>query len=585
MLDINNELDCILKKYGIYKKDLLRTRLETAICQIVSESIKKYGKRIVVRGLKYSENGYPLLKLLSEYGNIIAVVDKKPFADTVCVDKQMELNILDLEHATDIECDVYIINSKYQGKNIYYDVISSKQNKCVIDLYTEMRVRYGILGPKLFEEYEEEIDLSSNKIRDAYILFERERNIENLESLLGKCLINRDFITFNEVLDGATDLIEGNERIYTLREEIDGLLKEIKKCIAERRKKQKQDIIMHWIDQVGHDELEMFPKLSNLMEKGICFENAYAVTPYTVATELCLFYKDIPTLLDRNAINKLMEGGINSSFLYKTVTDKGYSFVLTGGMAADWPHSKNEYTEFMVASSVYYWNMLNSIINSEKPVFGIVGCLAETHEPWMAPKCSENNPSFEFYGSYQLSKSKVATAAQFYDEIINFYTDMLGVHTVNIYMSDHGKWEDINLRRYDDFAMHTILAVTNIGITGKVVRLFSYRYFLQLIDYILFCADGETQQHVFGDTELRSVGFQKVVQSRVKEVTESDEQMKELQSDICSGYQGIKTDYDTYIKLGNGKEIYFLNEDKKQTNQIKELRYRSRIEMLREKVE
>ena len=124
MLDINNELDCILKKYGIYKKDLLRTRLETAICQIVSESIKKYGKRIVVRGLKYSENGYPLLKLLSEYGNIIAVVDKKPFADTVRVDKQMELNILDLEHATDIECDVYIINSKYQGTNIYYDVIN-----------------------------------------------------------------------------------------------------------------------------------------------------------------------------------------------------------------------------------------------------------------------------------------------------------------------------------------------------------------------------------------------------------------------------------------------------------------------------
>ena len=227
MLDINNELDCILKKYGIYKKDLLRTRLETAICQIVSESIKKYGKRIVVRGLKYSENGYPLLKLLSEYGNIIAVVDKKPFADTVCVDKQMELNILDLEHATDIEVygysehpfidyNVYIINSKYQGKNIYYDVISSKQNKCVIDLYTEMRVRYGIFGPKLYEEYGDETDFSHNKIRDAYIKFKEEQNEESLGELLGKCLINRDFVTFFEVLDEAQKFVAENHKFYEL---------------------------------------------------------------------------------------------------------------------------------------------------------------------------------------------------------------------------------------------------------------------------------------------------------------------------------------------------------------------------------
>ena len=81
MFDINDKLDYLLKEYGIYKRDLLRNRLETAIRHIISEYTEKYGRRIIVRGLKYSEKGYPLLKIISEYGDIIAVVDKQPFAE------------------------------------------------------------------------------------------------------------------------------------------------------------------------------------------------------------------------------------------------------------------------------------------------------------------------------------------------------------------------------------------------------------------------------------------------------------------------------------------------------------------------
>lgn len=586
MFDINDKLDYLLKEYGIYKRDLLRNRLETAIRHIISEYTEKYGRRIIVRGLKYSEKGYPLLKIISEYGDIIAVVDKQPFAEKIQLNETTDISILDLEQAMNLECDVYVINSKFQGKNIYYDVTSSKQNKYVIDLYTEMRIKYGILVTKPYDEYESETDLSHNKIHDAYVLFEKERNEKHLEELLGACLINRDFVTFYEMFDEAQDLIDGNRKLCALKRDIDQLLKEIKGCIADRKENKKQDIIMHWIDQVAYDELVNFPKLSTIIDEGMFFENAYTVTPYTIATEICLFHNDAVHMLSRTNVEDILKKvGMENSQLYREIIGKGYAFIMLGGMAGDWPVPKNEYTELMVASSVYYWNMLNFIINSERPVFGIVGCLAETHEPWMSPKCSVDNPSFEFCGSYSMSENKIKASALYYDNTIDFFTNILGDRTVNIYMSDHGKWEDIDLRRYSDFAMHTFLSITNLGMKGKVSRVFSYEYFPELISHVICCASEERQEHFFGDMELRSSGFKAVINDRVKKTFQNDKDIKEVYSDICSGYIGIKTDFDTYIRLNNGREIYFLNSDEKEINRISDMKYGSRVEKLRRRME
>ena len=102
-------------------------------------------------------------------------------------------------------------------------------------------------------------------------------------------------------------------------------------------------------------------------------------------------------------------------------------------------------------------------------------------------------------------------------------------------MSDHGKWEDIDLRRYSDFAMHTFLSITNLGMKGKVSRVFSYEYFPELISHVICCASEERQEHFFGDMELRSSGFKAVINDRVRETFQDDKDIKEAYSDICSG--------------------------------------------------
>ena len=76
-----------------------------------------------------------------------------------------------------------------------------------------------------------------------------------------------------------------------------------------------------------------------------------------------------------------------------------------------------------------------------------------------------------------------------------------------------------------------------------------------------------------------------VINDRVKKTFQNDKDIKEVYSDICSGYIGIKTDFDTYIRLNNGREIYFLNSDEKEINRISDMKYGSRVEKLRRRME
>ncbi len=588
MIDINDALEKIQKKYELNKKYLLKDRIEKYIRRIIQEYTKEYASgsaRIIVRGLK-NRKQYPLLKIITEYGNVVAVVDKNPITDKVILDNGTVIDVLGLEHSEELECDVYIINSKYSGNSIRYDVMNKGKKYKVVDLYTEMRLRFSVVLTNPYEEYENETDFSHNKVHELYDLFKKEQNEEYLREVLGACLTNRDFITFFEIINEAEDLIAKHSFFLQLRKDVDNLLGKLKEIIRERRKNLKQDIIIHWIDQVGYEELNNFPRLKRTINNGVFFENAYTVTPYTKATETCIFYNDAVSISNRLiAIEVLENKGLEGSRLVSDIRNHGYKIIVTGELVEDFfPEHRNEYIEYMAASSVYYWDMINQLINSDKPVFGVVGSFVETHEPWMSPKCDLKDPCFAFEGNYSTVKNKVKISAEYYDKVLAFYSDIFTDSTISIYMSDHGKWEDIALRRYSDFAMHSILGITNIGMVGKVSRIFSYKYFPNLIVQVMHYADKRTCEHIFGDAEIQSSNFKASIKKRIKETYDNDTAVEEIYSDICSGYSGIKTSIDTYIQIENGKEIYLLAKDNKKINRINEKKYEDRIHMLRNRI-
>ncbi len=177
------------------------------------------------------------------------------------------------------------------------------------------------------------------------------------------------------------------------------------------------------------------------------------------------------------------------------------------------------------------------------------------------------NMSYGFHKSYKTESEKIERSAAYADCVIDLYTKLLSVHTVNIYMSDHGKWEDTDRRRYKDNSMHTILGITNLGIRGEVERVFSYEHFDVLTDWVLKMA--APQEMFFCDYPIYSSGFRGAIMERGAGGT-----------DICEGYSGVKTDIDQYICLDSGQEYYFTHCDGEH-NHIEKTEYLSRIQYLR----
>lgn len=153
MIDLNQALDNILKKHLLYDYPLLKDSIESYIRIEIEKYVRKYGRKIVLRGLKYKSDGvYPLLELLAEYGDIAAIVDRNPFANEVTLKSGKKVCIFDSNDCIPADIDIYIINSKYYGQLIAHDV-NQNASFAVIDLYTELRTHYSLALNKTFDEY------------------------------------------------------------------------------------------------------------------------------------------------------------------------------------------------------------------------------------------------------------------------------------------------------------------------------------------------------------------------------------------------------------------------------------------------
>ncbi len=583
MLDIEKELDGIMEKYGMGYEVCYKESLKSVICEIIQKAVQQYGKKIIVRGLKKSNLGkYPILSLLEEQAEVVGVVDLHPFDNIVRFEGKHGLKEVPfVENGVKIEkksCDIYIINTLYQGKNIYYEVKDELQAKGigVIDLYKMIRTNYSLAPSKLYDEYDKERDFSYNLIWHEVNVFRKYKNQESLEKLLSVCLYLRDFVSFFRYVEEGKDIVNRTKKIQELVKEIQNFLGKVKRQIEIRERSLKQkDIIVHWIDQLSYGELFMLPKLSKRIQNALFFENSYTVTPYTRPTARMMFWKEFRGITDEHSkkVNgEYEEKSLEDSTLYQKIRHSDYNFQVCGYVKKilEKEAAGLEMCEFSVASTVHYFQMINKIINASKPIFGIVHILNETHEPYVSPESGLENKSFEFQNAYAESKEKIEASAAYADELIDFYTELIGNNSVGIYMSDHGKWEDIDRRRYQDTAMHTILGITNIGLRGRVERTFSYQCFEELVEWVLKLAAPE--EMFFNDLPIYSEGFKAAIRERTQEVEE-----------IYSGYKGVNTSQDKYVRLDNGQEFYFLKSENELENHVFDLTYEERVNELRQR--
>ena len=565
MFNVMAEIDKVINKYGIEKEKYLKVHIEQLMGEILQEAVSKYGKRVIIRGLKATKSEiHPFLSFVSRYMDIVGIQEQTLQENGfIFVSSEKKVPILPLSDKI-VDCDIYLINALISGQGIKYEMEGHlKENKiAAVDIYFELKQRYGVALGKSYDFYDREYDCTSKRIKDAMEKDRVERTEGSLKNLLGQCLCIGDFTSFFRIENEETERINYSEELKQLIYDVKQLIKRIKGAVEERKYKfgGRKDIVWHWIDSINYDEIGLLPRVEKRIKKGMFFSEAYSPTPYTRPTVRTIFWREFRRK-DGGKKGAYVPRRLTDSNLYQEIIRQGYHFEVCGSVKKiiDPAYELAEESELCTAASMYYLRMLHTILMSEKPCFVLVHVMAETHMPFVSPWENIKGGGYMYSDVWEKVEEKINISAEYADAVIDFYSELLDQQSIGIYMSDHGKWGFIERRRYKDESIHILLGITNIGIAGNVSRLFSYEKFDCLVQWILQLNKNSVDEMLFGDMEIYSEGYKGSARKQKGDI-----------EDICTGFVGINTTEDKYVVLDNGKEYYFLKEEKESINRIEE---------------
>lgn len=361
---------------------------------------------------------------------------------------------------------------------------------------------------------------------------------EFLKRMIFLALVFKDFILWEKYQTEILDCLgkEEVERYKLAGREIKNLLEEMKNVLEQR---DKRDIMMIWLDALRYGMEKDMPFLSEEMQEGVFFKNAFTVDPWTIPVFRVCFtdQKDIGVGLHSHTYIRKEE-----SSLCRIMEMKGYSFkVITGyfkgEIDGEWHYG--ECLDRWTPVSKILWNALCCLSESDSPVFMVIHEIAHTHDPFFA---SEMNLGDKLSGlSKKLTKNREHCAHRDVDMQLKFYMSFMREDISKIYMSDHGvgePWE----------CMHTLFSIKSPLVKkGTVKEMFSYSNFdkaaVQLMEGRWDPAEFTTDYVCVGTLPLYNAGFVKgKIEDKVIELTDL-------------GYVGVVNEHYFYLKYTNGREL------------------------------
>ncbi len=563
-MNIDKELENIIIEHNIdchHKR--FRERIKAV--KLLNNLVSKYTKedRILIIGSKLIDIKMFCsdTKTMAEIQEkVVDIDDKSTFAD-ICTKKIDKVFIVSFEWHKEIAAELFLVN--IEALSIYdYFIING------LELEHEY---YAIFGnPQFTFSGEKSYDYADyNNYRTIFFDKRKYKTAKDLrlqqiylEKLIFDCVYMKDFISAKKYIDEYT--CKSFERIAEYQSFLINLEQLFLK-IKENLNKKHSNIIMFWLDALEYDEDNDMPFLKGLSDKGLTFEQAFTVTPYTHFTAKTIFCK---TKVVDDESYKMEDINKENSILIQYLEKKGYQFRYYGssGQYADELKANHIFNKFASASSMY-WAMMKDMLQDEK-LFCMVHELVETHYPFMSTDLEGNqcilseNIGIDDESRAALRESQREPSRKYMDRQLEFYSEFLENQHARIYMSDHGH----TLRG----RFHTILKVVGEKIKPqKCNNMFSYINFYELVQYII--DKNQNLDNLFSNyVEVQDVDY---YNPKMIEKCLNKERFNKMP---FIGYRGVITEEDEFFRYNDGEEVYFsLMEDRpmeeKRINELREI--------------
>ena len=407
------------------------------------------------------------------------------------------------------------------------------------DVFGEEYCRFAD-GENTFDYKEIDMNAMFFYDRRCYEISQEETVTEfYLSRMIFDCIYTKNFLLAEKYIQEYTKRDFSNVNQYQqFLLELNALLERIKGLLQKR---EKEDVIIFWLDQLEYGEDEDMPFLKSLRSKGIDFEHAYTVTPYTHSTARVLLTGEytVDDILYKKEINK------DCKFI-KQIEERGYSFKfytflkeVKNSIRGDGVYSS--YTPF----SEICWNVLCDILEEPLPVCMIIHEFPHTHSPYISFGLTQSEYFFKQLPGMalnnrdsQIRNVQKRESLKYTDDILKYYFELIPSKAFKIFMSDHGssvfdKW-------------HTIFRVVQKDIgTEKISKVFSYIHFQEFICRLL---DKQDISCVLGDYALiQDVDFYN------RDGLKNTLFRQDVYTYGLLGYKGVITLKDTYIRYNDGK--------------------------------
>jgi len=545
-MDINERLNALIIKYGIDRyHPRFRRKLEAE--RLIREFAEAHSEKnwIVIARHKIDLQAFCAEVDISRISQVMEYSDLTDEAVNALKEAQTEKLILIVSFK-----DRYKVKNRLRdsGINVFclYDYFAVKGMSAEGEFYdiflegyqvedniacpiTDLDIRYQDINYIFFNDrrcYESADIREYKQLYLAKMIFDSiyARDIE------GTCRYIREY---------AENQYDDYSRYLNFSEELDALISEIRETISRRKQK---DVVVFWLDALEYGEDQTMPWLASMAERGLEFNRAYTVTPYTHSTARVLF--DQKYTVDDHEFNKKID---NSCELMKKLRNRGYKVIFYTQLEEVTYQMKGRFTQNRYTPlSQICWELLRDLIETEKPVFAVLHELFQTHIPCVSMGITGSvyvHPILNKKYDTQRFAVQKEESKHYTDQILKYYADLLNERIFKIYMSDHGcTYLDI---------FHTIFRVVQNDIRPqRISGLFSYISFGRLIEKLLE-----------GDTDYRDIASE---YARIQDTDFYNGNVVRLILDnypermmFYFGYEGIITNRICYLRYNDGREEYF----------------------------
>ena len=381
-----------------------------------------------------------------------------------------------------------------------------------------------------------------------------ENSAVNLKNLIVAYLQIFDFINFGKF---AKKYIDSKYPCYQdvqmAMDEIKNLLYSVKRTLKSRTQR---DIIIIWNDQLDYNWLQYAPYLQKTANESMFFENAYTSAPFTIPVFLEMFQGLKP--IDNEIYHKPFPAASSTnSKLIKELESSGYSFVYIGDEAdARLFEEKYVISNYAYSSScIRCVNLLQKLLDSEKPVCVILHELVETHNPYLSGGL-DNSKYYEWpaFGgeSEEAAMEQRKKSVLYWDKQLEFYINFMPDRCIKIFMSDHGARYNFQ-PIYKEATTHIIFFITGMDTPkGRYKKLFSIYNFYKVIKCILYNEYRENE--IFSDYIL-------IQETSVFNNTAICYYTENNAKENSYAFRAVRTEKELYVKLSSGKKYYYILPD------------------------